>query len=44
MAAQIMAEYPEIWPETVRALLIHSARWTEKMKKQFLKILKSKLK
>lgn len=35
MAAQIMAEYPNIWPETVRALLIHSARWTEKMKAQF---------
>jgi len=36
MAAQIMAEYPDIWPETVRALLIHSARWSEKMEKQFL--------
>jgi hypothetical protein len=36
MAAQILAEYPDIWSETVRALLIHSARWTEKMKKQFL--------
>lgn len=35
MAAQIMAEYPNIWPETVRALLIHSARWTDKMKAQF---------
>ena len=37
MAAQIMAEYPDIWPETVRALLIHSARWPDKMKKQFFK-------
>lgn len=36
MAAQITSEYPDIWPETVRALLVHSARWTEKMKKQFL--------
>lgn len=35
MAAQIMAEYPGIWPETVRALLIHSARWTDTMKSQF---------
>ncbi len=35
MAAQILAEYPQIWPETVRALLIHSSRWTEKMKAQF---------
>jgi hypothetical protein len=25
MAAQINAEYPGIWPETVRALLVHSA-------------------
>jgi hypothetical protein len=36
MAAQILSEYPDIWPETVRALLIHSARWPEKMKKRFL--------
>lgn len=35
IAAQIMAEYPNIWPETVRALLIHSARWTDKMVAQF---------
>lgn len=35
MAAQIYAEYPDIWPETVRALLIHSARWTENMYAQF---------
>lgn len=35
MAAEIYAEYPQIWPETVRALLIHSARWTDKMKLQF---------
>ncbi len=37
MAAEIYAEYPQIWPETVRALLIHSARWTDKMKLQFCK-------
>ena len=37
MAARILSEYPDIWPETVRALLIHSARWSEKMKNQFLK-------
>ncbi|MCH3959360.1 MAG: S8 family peptidase [Selenomonas sp.] len=37
MAAQIYAEYPGIWPETVRALLVHSARWTESMHKQFCK-------
>jgi hypothetical protein len=36
MAAQIYIEYPGIWPETVRALLVHSARWTVEMKNQFL--------
>ena len=35
MAAQIYSEYPDIWPETVRALLIHSASWTDKMRMQF---------
>lgn len=35
MAAQIFAEYPGIWPETVRALLVHSARWTCQMEEQF---------
>lgn len=35
MAAQIYEEYPEIWPETVRALLVHSARWTNAMREQF---------
>jgi hypothetical protein len=33
MAAIIRAEYPEFWPETVRALLVHSARWTKAMQK-----------
>ncbi|MRR56981.1 MAG: S8 family peptidase [Deltaproteobacteria bacterium] len=32
MAAIIQAQYPELWPETVRALLIHSADWTPAMK------------
>ena len=31
MAAQIMAEY-RVWPETVRALIVHSAEWTNAMK------------
>jgi hypothetical protein len=35
MAAEIMAEYPNIWPETVRALLVHSADWTDALKEQF---------
>lgn len=33
--AQIMSEYPNIWPETVRALMVHSANWTDEMKRQF---------
>ncbi len=35
MAAQLFAEYPEIWPETVRALLVHSSRWTDRMLRRF---------
>ena len=36
MAAQIMAEYPDLWPETVRALIVHSARWTSEMESMHL--------
>lgn len=36
MAAQIQAIYPDAWPETIRALLIHSADWTDEMKRSFL--------
>lgn len=28
IAADVMATYPNFWPETVRALVIHSAQWT----------------
>ena len=35
-AAQVMAEYPNLWPETVRALIVHSAEWTEAMNRMFL--------
>lgn len=31
IAGIIRAEYPEFWPETVRALIVHSARWTQAM-------------
>jgi len=31
MGAILQAQYPKLWPETVRALLIHSADWTEPM-------------
>lgn len=36
MAAQLMAQYPNLWPETVRALIVHSAEWTTQMKADFL--------
>ena len=31
MAAQIAAEHPEYWPEMIRALIVHSAAWTNPM-------------
>lgn len=31
LTALISAEYPNYWPETVRALIVHSAEWTEQM-------------
>ena len=31
MAVQILADQPELWPETVRALIVHSAEWTPAM-------------
>lgn len=34
MAARIAARFPNYWPETVRALMIHSADWTESMKRE----------
>ena len=38
LAAQLMAVYPELWPETIRALIVHSAEWTSTMKQQFLPV------
>ncbi|MGN7735320.1 S8 family peptidase [Ensifer sp. 22564] len=34
MAARLTAEYPDYWPETIRALIVHSAEWTEPMLEQ----------
>lgn len=31
IAAQILADQPKLWPETVRALIVHSAEWTPAM-------------
>jgi hypothetical protein len=36
MAARIQALYLEAWPETIRALIVHTAQWTDTMKRQFL--------
>ena len=36
MAAQLMAEYSALWPETIRALMVHSAQWTPAMQQTFL--------
>jgi hypothetical protein len=36
MAGQIMAAYPGLWPESVRALIVHSAEWTPEMRRMFL--------
>jgi hypothetical protein len=36
MAAQLMTEYPELWPESIRALIVHSADWTDAMRQSFL--------
>ena len=34
LAAILMADYPELWPETIRGLLVHSSEWTDEMKRQ----------
>ncbi len=34
-AAQLMVDYPGYWPETIRALLVHSAEWTPRMLARF---------
>ncbi len=31
LAAIIWSHYPRLWPETIRGLLIHSAKWTQAM-------------
>ena len=36
MAAQVMATYPKLWPESIRALIVHSAEWTDAMKRAHL--------
>lgn len=33
LAAMLSAANPTLWPETIRALIVHSAEWTEPMKR-----------
>jgi hypothetical protein len=33
-AVTLMADYPDLWPETIRGLLVHSAEWTPEMQRQ----------
>ena len=35
IATSVLAEYPSLSPEAVRALVMHSAEWTEPMRAQF---------
>ncbi len=35
MAAILMAENAGYWPETIRALMVHSAEWTPRMQERF---------
>ena len=36
MAAQLMSAYPQLRPETIRALIVHSADWTGAMREMYL--------
>jgi len=36
MAAQLMGAYPQLWPETIRGLIVHSAEWTQEILSRFL--------
>ncbi len=40
LAGAVMAAYPALWPETVRALLVHSARWTPVMREHLARATK----
>jgi hypothetical protein len=31
LAAQLAADHPDFWPETIRGLMVHSAEWTQAM-------------
>lgn len=35
ISAIIISDYPDYWPETVRAIIVHSAEWTKAMRSHF---------
>lgn len=35
MAAELENAYPDLWPETIRALMVHSAEWSSAMREMF---------
>lgn len=35
IAGAVRTRYPQLWPETVRGLLVHSAEWTETMLRRY---------
>ena len=35
MAAYLLSSYPDAWPETIRALMVHFAEWPETLRAQF---------
>jgi len=34
-AGKLQARYPNLWAESIRGLIVHSAKWTERMEHQF---------
>lgn len=36
MAAGLNAAYSQLWPESIRALIVHSAQWTDAMREVYL--------
>lgn len=34
-AGKLQARYPDLWAESIRGLIVHSAKWTERMEHQF---------
>lgn len=35
LGASILSDNPQLWPETIRALIVHSAEWTPPMQRRF---------